>query len=103
MIKYLFQWLRIKKYQVFFKDELGGKIMTEVVALRPKTYAYLIDGYDNYEKNKIINKKAKGTKKCVIKQKLMFEKYKDWLFNNKTVYRSREDLKAIIMICTRKK
>ena len=41
----------------FFKDELGGKIMTEVVALRPKTYAYLIDGYDDYEKNKIINKK----------------------------------------------
>ena len=25
-----------------FQDELGGKIITEVVALRPKTYAYLM-------------------------------------------------------------
>ena len=25
------------------KDELGGRIMTEFVDLRPKTYAYLID------------------------------------------------------------
>ena len=50
--------------------------MTEVVALRPKTYAYLIDGYsnDNYEKNKI-NKKAEGTKKCITNQKRMFENY----------------------------
>ena len=78
-----------KKVPGLFKDELGGKIMTEVVALRLKTYAYLIDGYyDDYEKNKIINKKAKGTKKCVIKQKLMFENYKGCLFNNKTIYRS---------------
>ena len=53
--------------------------MTEVDALKPKTNAYLID---DYEKNKVINKKAKRTKKCVIKQKLMFENYKDCLFNN---------------------
>ena len=45
-----------------FKDELGGKIMTEVVALRPKTYAYLMDDGSDH-------KIAKGTKKCVIKQK----------------------------------
>ena len=25
------------------KDELGGKIMTQFVALRPKTYSYIID------------------------------------------------------------
>ena len=36
------------------------------------------------------HKKAKGTKKCGIKQKHMFENYKDCLFNNKTVYRSQE-------------
>ena len=31
---------------------------------------------DDYDKNKIVNKKAKGTKKCVIKRELMFESYK---------------------------
>ena len=35
----------------------------------------------------IINKKAKGTKNFVIKQKLMLENYEDCLFNNKTIYR----------------
>ena len=33
-------------------------------------------------------------KKCVIKQKLMFENYKDCLLNNKTVYRSQERIKS---------
>ena len=40
------------------------------------------------------HKKAKETKACVIKQKPMFENYKDWLFNNKTVYRSQERLRS---------
>ena len=48
-----------KKVPRLFKDELGGKIVTEVVALRPKTYAYLMDGGSDH-------KKAKDTKKCVI-------------------------------------
>ena len=42
------------------KDELGRKLMTEFVALRPKTYSYLMDDGNS-------NKKSKGTKKCVIK------------------------------------
>ena len=37
---------------------------------------------------------AKGTKKCVIKQKRLFENYKDCLFNNKTVYRSQERFRS---------
>ena len=46
-----------KNVPVLFKDELGGKIMIEFVGIRPKTWAYLKDGYDDndYEKNKIIN------------------------------------------------
>ena len=44
-----------------FKDELKGKIMTEFIVLRAKTYAYLLD--DDSE-----HKKAKGTKKCMIKR-----------------------------------
>ena len=52
-----------KKVIGLIKGELGGRIMTEFVALRPKTYIYLMDD-DNEAK------KAKGTKKCVIKKYL---------------------------------
>ena len=51
------------------KDELGGNTMTTFVGLRAKTYSYLID--DSSE-----DKKAKGTKRCLIKRKLKFENYK---------------------------
>ena len=44
--------------------------------LHLKTYAYLMD--DGSEK-----KKPKGTKKCIIKRELMFENYRDCLFNGK--------------------
>ena len=46
-----------KKVPGLFKDELRAKIITEVVALIPKTYAYLDDDGSDY-------KKAKGTKVC---------------------------------------
>ena len=39
------------------KDELGGRLMTDFVALRPKGYCYLMADGKN-------DKKAKGTKKC---------------------------------------
>ena len=41
--------------------------MTEFCALRAKAYAFLTDDFGNedYEKNKITNKKTKGTKKCL--------------------------------------
>ena len=56
MIKDLFPKNMNKRVPSLFKYEVGAK-----------SYAYLIDGYgnDDYEKNKIINKKAKATKKCV--------------------------------------
>ena len=78
------------------KDELGGKIMEEFYALRAKTYAYLINGYndDDYDKEKIINKKAKGTKECVIKRRVLFENYKDCLFNNTVILRSQQRFKS---------
>ena len=52
-----------KKISVFFKENQGGGrggIIKEVVARRPKAYAYLMDDDTDH-------KKAKGTKKCVIK------------------------------------
>ena len=76
-----------KKVPGRFKDELGRKIIAEVVALKPKTYAYLMDDGSDH-------KKAKGTKNWEIKQKLMFENCKDCLFNNKSVYRSQERFKS---------
>ena len=64
------------------KDELGGKIMTEFVALRPKLYSYkVLDGSED--------KKCKGIKKCVVKKTLTFEDYKACLFNDSTEYRSQ--------------
>ena len=47
------------------KDDLGGNIMTEFAALRLKTYSYLMDHGKN-------DKRAKGTKNCVIKKYLKF-------------------------------
>ena len=49
--------------------------MIRFVGLQEKTYSYLID--DGSE-----DKKAKGTKKCVIKIKLKFKHHKDWLEAN---------------------
>ena len=37
-----------KKVMNLFKDELGGKIVKEFCALRPKSYTYLMD----YDSNK---------------------------------------------------
>ena len=40
------------------KDELGEKILIEFVALRPKTYSYLMDdGNDDKKEQKVCNKK----------------------------------------------
>ena len=48
------------------KYELGGKTKKEVAGLRPMTYCYLID-------DDCVGKKARDTKRCVIKQDLQFE------------------------------
>ena len=72
-----------KKIIGLMKDELGGKIITEFVTLRPKTYSFLTD--DGKE-----DKKAKGTKKCVIKKKIKFNDYKKCLFSDELILRSQQ-------------
>ena len=76
-----------KKVIGLMKDELGGKIMTEFVALRPKTYSYLTDDGNS-------DKKAKGTKKCVIKRILKFNDYKNCLLDSKIILKSQQRFKS---------
>ena len=71
-----------KKVIGLMKDELGGKIMTEFVALRPKLYYYR--KLDSSE-----DKKCKGIKKCIVKKTLTFEDYQTCLFSDSTEYRSQ--------------
>ena len=76
-----------KKVIGLMKDELGGGIITEFVALRPKTYSYMTDEF-------IGMKKTKGTKKCVIKRMLKFEDYKKCLFDNEPRLKSQQRFKS---------
>ena len=73
-----------KKVIGLIKDELGGKIMTEFVALRPKLHVYRkLDGTED--------KKCKGIKKCVVEMNLNFDDYKNCLFSpvESNTYRSQ--------------
>ena len=65
-------------------------------ALREKAYSFLIDDYSNedYEKNKIINIKAKGTKKCIVKREIIFKNYVDALFNDEVIIRSQQRFRS---------
>ena len=85
-----------KKVLGKFKDEIGRKIMTKFCGLRAKTYTFLIDDYtnDDYEKKKITNEKAKGTKKCVIKKEILFNNFVDSLFKNEVLLRSQHRFRS---------
>ena len=72
-----------KKVTGLMKDELGGKIITEFATLRPKTYSFLTD--DGKE-----DKKAKGTKKCIIKKMIKFNDYKKCLLNDEVILKSQQ-------------
>ena len=69
------------------KDELNRKIIKKFCGPRSKTYAYKMD--DDIEK-----KKAKGTKKCVIKRRIKFDDYTDSLFNSKTILRPQQRFRS---------
>ena len=71
-----------KKVVGLMKDELGEKIMTEFVALRPKAYPYLMDDVSN-EKN------PKGTKTFVIRERLKFNDSNNCLLNNEITLKSQ--------------
>ena len=60
--------------------------MIELVALRFKTYSYLINDGDSI-------KKARGIKTCVIKRILKLNHYNDCLLNNKPILQSQKRFK----------
>ena len=72
-----------KKVIGLMKDELGRKIITEFVTLRPKTYSFLTDGGKE-------DKKTKGTKKCIIKKMIKFNDYKKCLLNDEVIFKSQQ-------------
>ena len=72
-----------KKVVGLMKDELGGKIITEFVTLRPKTYSYLTDDCKE-------DRKAKGTKKCIIKRMIKFNDYKNCLLKDEVILKSQQ-------------
>ena len=58
------------------------------MSLRPKLYSYeKLDGVED--------KKCKGIKKYIVKKTLMFEDYKNCLFNDSTEYRSQLMFRSI--------
>ena len=67
--------------------------MKEFCALRAKAYAYLMEAGSEH-------KKAKGTKKFVIKRELLFENYEDSLFNDKIIFNDDKRLQTFNKITT---
>ena len=61
--------------------------MKKIVALRAKTYSYLMSDDSEHEK-------AKGTKECVTRRDLMLKNYKDCLFNDKIILNSQRRFKS---------
>ena len=70
-----------KKVIGLMKDELGGEIMSEFIALRPKMYAYKTGSAES--------KKCKGIKKCVVCKTISLEDYKACLFGGGPSYRAQ--------------
>ena len=57
--------------------------MIEFCALRAKAYAFKLD-----DDNEV--KKAKGTKKCIVKREITFKNYADALFNDEVLIKSQQ-------------
>ena len=70
-----------KKVIGLMKDELGGEIMKEFFALRPKMYSYRVGSSEP--------KKCKGIKKCVVKKTITFNDYKKCLSKGRNIHRSQ--------------
>ena len=85
-----------KKVLGKFKDELNGNILTEFISIGPKVYAINCEEYafrnDNYKLQ--LMKKAKGTKKCIVKKHINFNDYMNALFGEKTIMKEQLRFKS---------
>ena len=57
------------------------------MCIRAKAYEYIIEDGS-------VRKRAKGTKECIIKREIMFEHYKDCLFNSKDIIKSQQRFRS---------
>lgn len=78
-----------KKVLGMFKDECNGKIITEFIGLKAKTYCILLE--DDNE----LTKKVKGIKKSVVSNHISFNDYKNCLNHEKKIIRSQLTFKSI--------
>ena len=76
-----------KKVIGVFKDESCGVPITEFIGLRSKMYSYIKDNNKGC-------KTAKGTKKCVIKQDISHENYKETLLNKKQMNHKMKTIRS---------
>ena len=96
-----------KKVPGLMKDEACGRIITKVVCLGPKQYAYEIDEYDDISGKEFCDgtcgrkgcigygdKKCKGAKKPVVKRSLTVDHYEKFLMNDTTFYAKFNTLRS---------
>ena len=76
-----------KKVIGLMKDTLGGKIMKAFIGLKPKCYATLMD-------DDRVDKKTKGTKKCIIKKCIRFKNYEECAKQKKKALRKQQRFKS---------
>jgi len=69
-----------------FKDEAAGRCIEEIVALRPKAYAFKIGGEEF--------KKAKGVGRQAVKKRLTFQDYKETLLGGKVKYLAYSSIRS---------
>jgi len=75
-----------KKVIGMFKDEAGGKQITEFVGLRAKLYSYKMDGVEE--------KKCKGINKTTRDNRITFDDYKECLLTRQDQLRTMNVLRS---------